>query len=65
MVNLAILAILVLVLLFPRARCEGTAHLPGILAGLTFFTRGRVSVVVWSHRPGRVYYRFSLAGGTA
>jgi len=42
---------------------EGTVRVPGLLAGLGFFSRGRVMAVVWVYRPGRVYFRFSFSGG--
>ena len=63
MVNLVIFAIVLIVFALTRGRLEGTCRLPGILAGLTFFNRGRVHVVIWSHRPGRIYFRVNLAGG--
>lgn len=62
MINLTILAIFLAALILSRGRLEGTCKLPGILAGLTFVERGRVRAMVWSHRPGRVYYRVSLTG---
>ena len=63
MINFAILAILAMVLLLTHGRAEGTIRAPGILAGLTFLRFGRVRVVVWSHRPGRIYYRLALGQG--
>jgi hypothetical protein len=65
MVNLGIFTLLLALFLLTRGRFEGTIKARGILAGLTFVRWGKMRVVVWSHRPGRVYFRFSLAGGTA
>jgi len=55
------LLLAIALLILTHGRMEGTCKLPGILDGLTCAKFGRLCMGIYSHRPNRIYFKFSIA----